>query len=647
MQMRYRVIGLGALSLVLAGCNASPKPTAAPPPLTPGPIHPVNTVTAHILPSSQATAMIPTAVDPLSPSLIYALAQTSSNAQVLRSQDGGQHWTRIGTVPGSSPKQLEFVNSEDGLAISPHTLWSTRNGGQSWTLQNRQGLEHVCFANAHVGFAITPNQHQVVGTIDGGHIWNVRLSSPDVSFSDVSAAGTSVVYALGGSSSGPRLYRSTNDGKSWTLLFANVSQSPLARAYKQYVKAMAFPTVNPLPQFKQGGQIDFTSPTTGWATLFSGNYLAQAVLRTTDGGAAWNYVWGNSGCAMGCNAMGGGLHPATFYGPADVWRFDLTRIDVSTNAGKSWQHSSPLPFSLAASQAVNDIAMISPTVGWLSTPAGIYATVDGGLHWAQQWPNIPMTASRISMRPSGAGWMVTQNLASTLWVTHNGGETWTALPHTFGVIASLDLWNHSRGMVVSLQGVSGITRDGGRQWIPLNWPRSMKSGLNQALGIQFVNSRDGWATNLSDQLLTTENGGRKWSPVHQFPPGPLAVDFLSTHDGWALTGVKSSRVSPSRWNVHVVMTHDGGKNWSSAGSIHLLENPMSLSFISMNQGWVATANSLLETTDGGRTWSAVSLPHVHPASIDALSAHSVYLVTLRGRLLKTQNGGKTWISLIP
>ncbi len=645
--MRYRLIRVGALALVLAGCSASPKPTAAAPSLNPGPIHPVNTVTAHILPSSQATTMTPTAVDPLSPSLIYALAQTSSNAQVLMSQDQGQHWSRIGTIPGSSPKQLEFVNPEDGFAIGPHTLWSTRSGGQLWTPQNREGLEHVCFASSQVGLAIAPNQHQVVGTTDGGHIWNVRLSRPGVTFTDVSVASASVVYALAGSSSGPRLYRSTNDGKTWTLLFANVNQSPLASAYQQYVKAMAFPQVNPLPQFKQGGQIDFTSPTTGWATLFSGNYLAQAVLRTTDGGATWNYVWGNSGCAMGCNAMGGGLHPATFHGTTGAWRFDLTRIDVSTNAGKSWQQSSPLPFSLAASQAVSDIAMISPAVGWLTAPAGIYATLDGGLHWTRQWPNIPTAVSHVSIRSSGTGWMVTQNLAHTLWVTHNGGETWTPVPHVFGAITSLDLWNHGRGMVVSIQGVGGMTRDGGRQWIPLNWPRSMKSGLNQVLDMQFANPRDGWATTLSDQLVTTENGGRGWNLVHQFSPGPLAVDFLSSHDGWALTGLKSSKVSSSRWNVHVVMTHDGGRKWSSAGSLHLLDNPMSLSFISMNQGWVATANSLLETTDGGRSWSAVSLPHVHPASVDALTANTVYLVTLGGRLLKTQNGGKTWINLIP
>lgn len=500
---------------------------------------------------------------------------------------------------------------------------------------------------SQLGFAVSSNENQVVETSDGGHIWYTRLAPSGTIFTDISAPSVHVIYAIGISAGGPCLYRSNNGGSTWSLLFEGVhSPSALATPYEAYLKAMGF-NISPLPQFKANGSVHFTSPTTGWLSLFSGGYLSQMVLHTTDGGSTWSYAWGNGGCAMSCNALGGGLYPASFYGAKHVWRFDGAFIDVSTNAGQTWNRSQALRFSMPPSQAVTSLHMVTAVDGWLTASAGIYNTLDGGLVWKHQWPSFPTSAARISMRSSKMGWMVSQTLPQMLWTTHNGGRTWAESSHIFQPINSLNLWGRNQGMVVSLPGPSALTANGGTQWKMIQWPTSFATGLTQVLAVQFLNPDVGWAINARDQLLSTTHGPHHWHVAHQFKPGLVAIDFLSPQDGWALSGHKIPKVPPKQWYESILMTTDAGTLWSSVGRIPLADNPTALSFTSMQQGWITTPHGLLETTNGGHTWSMVALPHIHPASLDAVTPRTIYITTLKGRLLVSQNQGATWNTLIP
>ncbi len=642
--MRRSFIVAAALALVLSGCGVTSKPAGAGHGIPPGPIAPSHTITASLV-SGPTSALKPMAVDPVSESLLYALATSSSGTTSLTSHNGGQTWVPSGHFQGSNPAGLQYVNAEDGFAFGLHSLWSTQNGGESWHLENKLGLTHFHFTTAEEGFALSAGENAVVETKSGGATWKTRLAPAGVTLTGISVVNPTLIYAIGGTNTGPALYRSRNGGKTWTLLFDSVkTPSPLAPGYQAYLQAMDFQTKS-LPQFKNGGQVDFTSANSGWIALFSGSFLSQAVLHTTNEGHSWQYTWGNSGCAMGCNAMGGGLYPAAFIGSNAAWRYDGTHIDVSTNAGVTWQQSGSLPFSLPPSQAVTDFSMLTDKIGWLTTDAGIYQTVDGGLVWKRQWPSVPTSAAHISMRPSGYGWMVSQSLPDTLWVTLDGGKTWEATASRFSPIHALDLWSSHSGMVVSLRGTSAFTQTGGRQWSSVTWPDSMSTGPGQASLIQFVTPTLGWVLTYSNQLLATSDGGRHWKQVAQFPLGPDVVDFLSAQNGWAIIGHKTPKIPAQKWSLTLMKTIDGGVHWTPVGKIPF--GIASLSFTSMHQGWITTSKGLWNTTNGGRSWSLVDLPHVNPASIDATTRSTVYLTTLGGRLLMSPNQGASWRTLIP
>ena len=124
--MRRSFIVAAALALVLSGCGVTSKPAGAGHGIPPGPIAPSHTITASLV-SGPTSALKPMAVDPVSESLLYALATSSSGTTSLTSHNGGQTWVPSGHFQGSNPAGLQYVNAEDGFAFGLHSLWPTHS----------------------------------------------------------------------------------------------------------------------------------------------------------------------------------------------------------------------------------------------------------------------------------------------------------------------------------------------------------------------------------------------------------------------------------------------------------------------------------------------------------------------------------------
>jgi photosystem II stability/assembly factor-like uncharacterized protein len=69
-----------------------------------------------------------------------------------------------------------------------------------------------------------------------------------------------------------------------------------------------------------------------------------------------------------------------------------------------------------------------------------------------------------------------------------------------------------------------------------------------------------------------------------------------------------------------------------------------LSFISPDTGWIASPTLLAGTTDGGRTWTVLSLPPGSKklAAIDLITDTQGLILDSAGVLYRTENGGTTW-----
>jgi photosystem II stability/assembly factor-like uncharacterized protein len=152
------------------------------------------------------------------------------------------------------------------------------------------------------------------------------------------------------------------------------------------------------------------------------------------------------------------------------------------------------------------------------------------------------------------------------------------------------------------------------------------------------------------------------SPALTLPPGPAvlstqfstAYDFVTPSTGWALVE-DSATTSPRFW---VFRTTDGAKHWQrqyagTAGSSY--SSPLTLQFFDARNGLIALGGveSVYRTSDGGVTWTALSMPVASFASLffsDRLHGWVLGLQLSPDQIVSvhffsTSDGGDDWTAL--
>ena len=163
----------------------------------------------------------------------------------------------------------------------------------------------------------------------------------------------------------------------------------------------------------------------------------------------------------------------------------------------------------------------------------------------------------------------------------------------------------------------------------------------------FVTAAIGWLTGI-DAVWATTDTGRTWEP--KFRGHFHAITFAGEH-GWMAVGddrAVANYVSP-----------DLGRTWTRCGSSwSLLEvAPLeSASFIDAKHGWITIAQydrlarplavGVARTTDGGCAWETLWWDSDRRgnslAGIQFIDQTFGWLFADHGRLLQTEDGGKTW-----
>ncbi len=326
------------------------------------------------------------------------------------------------------------------------------------------------------------------------------------------------------------------------------------------------------------------TPEVGWAAT------GQQVFRTLDGGAHWSNVTPDDARpAPRASSLGIGV---AFGGTEQAWLVEAastqgSRVFRTSDGGKTWQASAPVPAGLWAIQ----LAFIDSQHGWLLVHLDaamqkelvrLLQSSDGGAHWtevasANVVENQPTGSISIGCQKTGVtfidsstGWL-TGNCSvgpPFLYVSHDGGKNWRrqSLPPPSNPSIQLvgDTSVSPPTFVSPRDGVLPVglsshvfyaTHDGGETWLPTApW---------EAPPVIAIVNASRWIAVLRDRLFVTEDGGKTWTPQSTNVPaeGVEALNFVNDKVGWA-RGTKS-RSAPGRSSTSFLLkTIDGGRTWT-------------------------------------------------------------------------------------
>ena len=241
----------------------------------------------------------------------------------------------------------------------------------------------------------------------------------------------------------------------------------------------------------------------------------------------------------------------------------------------------------------------------------------------------------------------------------------------FAKAASMKLLTPEVGWALAGPGLMWTT-DGGNHW--KNITPSLPSGQH-ITSVFFLNTQDGWAL-LSGpikgsesprlELAATNTAGASWSfsPVKVPGLNPRSfllgggghIYFLDTLHGWMNLSLASSAAVRS---AILIETRDGGRTWSWVASPGR-SGPVF--FADANDGWLAggPAGKLYVTHDGSNTWREVSLKPPPEAGQAIYPTYGLPViengedgflpVTFSGTvgvhsalvMFRTSDGGRTW-----
>jgi len=325
------------------------------------------------------------------------------------------------------------------------------------------GLSSIRMTSATAGWATGDRDNGVYGptsavyhTEDSGNHW--RQTSPAgaivINAFFLNATSAWFVDASG------QLYRTQDGGKTW--------------------RALPRVLVNPY-------DLDFIDGSHGWSIVGLGAAAGSEgveIYRTSDGGTTWQ--------------------------------------QVSVTMGPDGQSS---PGSLPFGCNKGALGFLNASVGWAPGECAggkpfFYVTRDGGKTWQQV--NLPLpadvasgcdctTAAPVFTSARDGSFLLT-GPASVVYVTHDGGGSWSAKSVPTASAAGLDFVNANSGWVVdSPSGTVYFTADGGSRWSPI----SAIAVVTNVAQLDSVGQTTGFAIRGPGKapLLKTKDGGHTWQEI--------------------------------------------------------------------------------------------------------------------------------------
>ena len=247
----------------------------------------------------------------------------------------------------------------------------------------------------------------------------------------------------------------------------------------------------------------FTDANTGWAV----GEPRGAILRTTDGGLSWTMARQWSGTTGWVEWLNGVHFTDATTGTAVGFGHEGTLGDAvvlrTTDGGATWEYHWEIN-----DIELSDVCFANADTGLAVGRSGwIFRTTDGGMTWqdsAVRW-DPPKGWHGVSFTDAYTGIVVGDD--GKIIRTTNAGVTWEhQLSGTTEGLMSVYFTESATGTAVGESGTILRTTDGGTTWV------SQSSGTIERLnGVFFTDATNGYAVGENGTIVRTTDGGDTWT----------------------------------------------------------------------------------------------------------------------------------------
>lgn len=537
--------------------------------------------------------------------IVFAIGQKGT---ILKSDDGGQAWTKVVSGTTEDLLQIQFTDSQTGYISGKNGfMLKTENSGQDWFPLIKPYSENSYstdfqFVSNDIGF-IFSGDDAPYKTVDGGRSWTEY------------SVGSSNIY--GGYfinenkgfllSSSKILYSTTDGGLTWeqldlrsqlngfrsgSIVFVNEDTgfiySSSNKVLKTNDRGMTWTSVTSVPS-EHINSIYFKDENIAYAV---GDWHNQNLHKTEDGGITWV----NQGLEFSEGSFQSiGFSPngskATIVGRT-------SSLGSSEGPGYSIQHWENNTWKTITSLPSVDFRSVTQTSAldvFIFGDQNLKSS-DGGVMWEKMDLNVDSPVIESHFINETTGFALSSFPTTRVLKTIDKGNSWAQLTLEGTISLSYNkiyFYNENIGFIMGRGSAIHKTTDGGNTWIQI--PMDIES-YSSIESIHFFNEQQGLAVSgIVSKILQTNDGGLTWSTVEEFPSPTWIrhMTFVNNQIGIAVGQ-----------NGFMIRTEDGGNTWTEVKTGYS-GNLLSLKFLSEQHGYAVGFERILETQDGGLTWSPI------------------------------------------
>jgi photosystem II stability/assembly factor-like uncharacterized protein len=542
-----------------------------------------------------------------------------------------------------------------GWIFGKNKIFRTTNNGEYWTHiytgSSDRFFISTQFVNRYIGYLVAryyqhPYESIVMKTTDGGYTWRDIQILP--------SAYLNTLYFLSeeiGMVFGNLCYKTNDNGSTWNLkndtlsihsiFFSKDSVLWLASSdaegiYKSHDFGETYEFVHNASTLSKFRSIYFTDLLNGYTVGW--NLGSGFLSKTTDGGSNW-------------------LRDALNFGSRDPYKIifngtnqgyiTFNKHDYSCNnfcyyrtrdGGLTWSTQDAYPGEgrgIVLSTLTESTVIISGHQGYPSKTFFL-KTTDGGTNWYEIGPDTAGYIWSGSFADSMNGWFINRpdinNVPNFLYRTTNQGLTWLINEdNIFEGLWDICFIDNNRGWAVGDSGKIVYSSDGGESWY-----HQFTGITNHLRQVQFINEQVGYSAG-GGYLLKTTNSGLVWDTVYYDQSMVFdKLQFINEDIGWVLNQYSS-------YNT-ILKTTDGGRSWIGLGHYNQTHD---IYFISSTVGYRCgryvssfIGDGILKTTDGGITWNEqFSFHESSPLFLFGFYNTEIGWCVGPKVILKTTNGG--------